>query len=845
MSLNRTLAGLIDTSGDVKSTSLDNVPPSGLDSAQVLSIAGGLTVYATLDDLPTSGLTSGDQAYITSTNRIYVSNGSGWYNVALINATPSLSIDPTGSVTLAIDGSTPTVITLTGTDSDNADANLIYSAESDGNFGGLATLSQDSSVFTITPLGEDSATTETSTLTFKVSDGVSFGSGTTTFTLTFVTIVDNSAETTMLLKADTTETDNQVDASTNNNTITENGNVTSTAFSPYHPGGYSIAFAGSDDYIGFDNGYIATNGTWWNSSGFTLELWFYKTVSTGVTGTVFDNRQSSTSGFLLTNKNTGWDMYLNGAYLFQDVGTEKVGQWVHLALVASGTTVTLYENGISLYTTGSAPNTSSYAYFGRSQNTVGAVQYTPRGTNVDWPGYMYDIRISSGSRYTTAFTPSETPHENDSNTILLACSSPMLKDKSSNNHEITVFGDGISTARFTPHDYDPYTKAEFGGSVYFDGTDDYLTVTNDISLNVGTGDFTLEAWFYLNADDGSYNICSQYASGNTGGMWLGKYSNGFVFRRGGVADVITASFSPSVGAWHHVAVSRATGSTKLFIDGTQTGSTVSSDTNNYGVTAPFYIGSDNAAPSSGYMNGYISDFRLIKGTGVYTSNFTPPTAPLTAIANTQLLTCTNKNDIWNAGSGNVLTKAGNVTSSNTQRKFISSSAVYLDGVSDSISFTAGYDDPLYNFGAHDWTLEGWFYIQTLTGGKNLFSFLRAGTNEAVPHIYTSNTDLRYYVSATDRINGTGALTVNTWHHIAVTRSGNDHKLFVDGTQVGSTWTNGQTYVQGRPVLGDYHSSLNTLTNAQTTHGYVQDLRVTKGLARYTANFTPPTAEFEG
>jgi len=148
-------------------------------------ISAGLEVYATLDNLPTSGLTSGQQAYITSTNRIYVSNGSGWYNVALINATPSLSISPSGAITLATDGTTPTVITLTGTDSDNADASLIYSVESDGSFGGLGTISQDSSVFTITPLGVDSATTASSTLTFKVSDGISFGSGTTTFSLTF------------------------------------------------------------------------------------------------------------------------------------------------------------------------------------------------------------------------------------------------------------------------------------------------------------------------------------------------------------------------------------------------------------------------------------------------------------------------------------------------------------------------------------------------------------------------------------------------------------------------------------------------------------------------------------
>jgi hypothetical protein len=164
------MAGIISTTGDVKSTVVGDI---------------GLSVYSTLDSLPTSALTSGDQAFVSENNRIYVSNGTGWYNVALLNATPTLSISPSGAVTLATDGSTPTVITLTATDSDNAVAGLTYTVESDGSFADIATLSQDSSVFTITPLSEGAATPGSSTLTFKVSDGISFGSGTTEFSLTF------------------------------------------------------------------------------------------------------------------------------------------------------------------------------------------------------------------------------------------------------------------------------------------------------------------------------------------------------------------------------------------------------------------------------------------------------------------------------------------------------------------------------------------------------------------------------------------------------------------------------------------------------------------------------------
>ena len=235
---------------------------------------GGLTVYATLDDLPTTGLTSGDQAYVSSSSRFYISNGSGWYNVALVNATPSLSISPTGTIELSTDGST-TTITLTGTDSDYPDANLTYSVESDGSFGGLATLSQDSSVFTITPLSEDSATTASAVLTFKASDGINFGSGDRTLTLEFK--VTNSNYTTLLTKADTTGTDNQVDASSSARTITEVGNVTSAAFTPYHPGGYSTYFDGSGDYLNVTNSTDFDFGT----GDFTVEGWYYATDVTG------------------------------------------------------------------------------------------------------------------------------------------------------------------------------------------------------------------------------------------------------------------------------------------------------------------------------------------------------------------------------------------------------------------------------------------------------------------------------------------------------------------------------------------------------------------------------------
>ena len=171
----------------------------------------GLSHFDTLDSLPINNLVKGQQAYVTGTNRLYISNGSGWFNVALINASPTLTIDPTGAITLATDG-TPTVITLTATDSDTPSGAITFSVESDGSFAGLGTISQDSSVFTITPKLEDSATTTSSTLTFKASDGINFGSGTSALSLTFAAgSVENSRYTTLLAKADASAGVSQID----------------------------------------------------------------------------------------------------------------------------------------------------------------------------------------------------------------------------------------------------------------------------------------------------------------------------------------------------------------------------------------------------------------------------------------------------------------------------------------------------------------------------------------------------------------------------------------------------------------------------------------------------------
>ena len=156
-----------------------------LDSSDLPVTTPGTSVeyFNTLDSLPTTNLSAGNQAFVQASQRFYISNGNGWYNVALVNTNPSLTISPSGAIALNTDGST-TTITLVAVDSDND--NLTFSVESDGSFLGLGTIVQDSSVFTITPFSQDSATQTNSTLTFKVTDGIAIASGTSALSLSFV-----------------------------------------------------------------------------------------------------------------------------------------------------------------------------------------------------------------------------------------------------------------------------------------------------------------------------------------------------------------------------------------------------------------------------------------------------------------------------------------------------------------------------------------------------------------------------------------------------------------------------------------------------------------------------------
>jgi hypothetical protein len=162
----------------------------------------------------------------------------------------------------------------------------------------------------------------------------------------------------------------------------------------------------------------------------------------------------------------------------------------------------------------------------------------------------------------------------------------------------------------------------------------------------------------------------------------------------------------------------------------------------------------------------------------------------------------------------------------------------FDGTGDYLVSNTPSTD-VYAFGTGDFTIECWVYVANTSGVKIIYDCRPSTSPTFEPLIYINGANAIYNTNNADRITGTSAISATTWQHIAVCRSGTSTKLFVDGTQVGSTYTDTNTYIcpANRPFIGAESTSGGT----GYMNGYIDDLRVTKGIARYTTTFTPPTA----
>jgi len=610
---------------------------------------------------------------------------------------------------------------------------------------------------------------------------------------------------TMLLHGDGTngaQNNTFVDSSTNNFTITRNGTPTQGSFSPYGDL-WSNQFSGTQYFV------LGGQSAFSFNADFTIEMWFNAAGAGTGTPKLYESRGSGQEGVYVTIEHSGTSLVFRMSSAARITTTFSYNTWNHVALVRSSGVITMYLNGVSAGTY----STSATTLVGTSRPCIGAY---PGFDNFN--GYISNLRVVKGTAlYTSNFTPSTTPLTAVSGTSLLTCQSNRFRDNSSNNFTITVTGTP-SVQRFSP--FDPaaeYSTSVIGGSSWSAASSDSLSGTADLSM---TGDFTLECWVYPTTT-AARNIfvtgnesSGRYAFGIQADSRL--YSNQY-----GTSSLVYGTATIGLNTWTHIAWVRNSTTVTAYVNGVSVGTQTISGT----------VGNANGWKVAEGV-GYVANMRWVRGTAVYTTAFTPPTAPLTAITNTSLLlNCVNAGIFDNAMMNDLVT-VGNAQISTAVKKY-GTGSMYFDGSGDYLTIPNSVN---LTFGTGDFTVEAWVNLNVLGSDRSVIDFRSSTNSFGALYISGSGNVIAFYDGSVTA-SGT-ALTAGSWNHVAWVRVGTTLYGYLNGVQQWSRTLSTNITTIGSPKVGaDYNGSLSQM------NGYIDDLRITKGVARYTANFTPPTVAF--
>ena len=627
---------------------------------------------------------------------------------------------------------------------------------------------------------------------------------------------------TMLLHGDGTngaQNNTFLDSGPNTVTITRNGNTTQGSFSPYGSN-WSNYFNGTNAYLT-----PPTSSVVLGSSDFTVEYWLFASNnnshlnSASTAGGTFTFLLSSNAAFYWGN-GSAWEDNIPFTS-----GTLAQNTWHHIAMTRQSSTMRLFLNGVlqgSATVSVSIP--SNYWQLGAQTRN-----------SVYLDGYLSNFRIVSGTAlYTSNFTPSTTPLTAVSGTSLLTCQSNRFIDNSTNNFAITVNGTP-SVQRFNPFGASTaYDTSVIGGSGYFDGTGDYLSVPTGTALNLSTGDFTIEGWMYATDVIGYHTIFSNGDYPSTAQVILVVAAAPSLYMSNGSGWVITlsSSINVNINSWNHIAVTASGTTYTIWVNGVSGGSSTASFTRttpaSTSVVGRLYVSTDDY-----YAKGYTTNVRVVKGTALYTTTFTPPTAPLTAVTNTQLLLNTTNGAIFDNAMMNSLETVGNAQISTSVVKY-GTGSIAFDGTGDYLKIPYS---PNLQFGTGAYTFEFWLN----TSSVSQWLVFNAETDTGIRFYVQSNgtLELDEQVANVDHnIYSTATVNDGAWHHIALSRaSGAGTKMFVDGV-----YQSQQAAVYNFSNASPYYIGTRSNLSGFLT-GYIDDMRITKGFARYTANFTPPTQAF--
>lgn len=604
-------------------------------------------------------------------------------------------------------------------------------------------------------------------------------------------------------------------------------------------GGASLALNGTTQYLtaadcpDFDFG----------SGDFTVEAWVYATTiqnscvaAKGANAAFgpFRIQYAVTTGIV-----TGYASTNGSSWITVTGSAVSANTWTHLALVRYGTSLQMYVNGVAAV----SPGTVSGAV--TTNSTVVSIGATSDAAAFV-AGYVDNLRITKGQAiYTTAFTPSAVPFSIAGDdpywdNVVLA----MHMDGANGG---TTFADlkgktptivgGVTTST---------TASKFGGaSAYFDGVDasnTALTFADSADWHF-PGAFTVEFWMnpsgsklywlYLQADTiGTpcpFRITTT-AAGNLIDVFGSSDNASWLFTTG-----LSSSTVMVPGTWYHVALTDDGTTVRLFINGAMEASRATWTRVDSSQTLRIGGG---ATATDREFNGYLDDLRVTKGVARYTTSFTPTAYAFAVVGGDphySKVVLGLHMDGANAGTAFVDTAgktvtATNATTSTTQFKF--GTAASFTGAASYLT-VANHAD--FDFGSGDFCIEFFVRPATVSAVKG---FLAKRTSNATFAPFVIRMDATSHVVAESSLNGTtfgvsitsaATLSATTWYHIAYTRSGNVFTLYIDGTASGTPVTLSGALTTNADVV--VIGSADTGGSLQLD-GYIDDLRITKGAARY-------------
>jgi hypothetical protein len=417
-------------------------------------------------------------------------------------------------------------------------------------------------------------------------------------------------------------------------------------------------------------------------------------------------------------------------------------------------------------------------------------------------------------------------------------------DGSANNYTVTAAGD------VTQGSFGPFARPDGEWGVNFDGSGDYLEIADDSSLELGSGNFTIECFFNVKQFDSLRTLASKYKTVDGYRSWRltfqtnGTLSLDITSDGGGsnISNVSTATVFEE-NTWYHLALVRNSNTITFYINGTADPNTLSFSATPHDNSTPVRIGTQfNSSGARYYHDGLVSNFRIVVGTALYTGNFTAPTTKLTAVTNTALLTCQSNRFVDNSSSGHTITPSGTAAvsafgpflTSSVYDATVNGASAYMDGSGDTLRATWTAADIINQ----NFTLEYWLYY-TQTSGYGTVSIGANDSSASYVHLsYLSSSGQVFsddgQTSGSGPDTGAGAISPNSWNHLALVRVSNDMFIYINGAKIATKAITASLF-QGQS--GEF--GIGYIANP--LKGYICDARVVTSAVYTGATYTVPTA----